>query len=105
MYEIYLVYTVSFIAGSVTGLLLSYRKYREPFVEEKIDPLALIVALVGWVVLVNAALAPFTPLLRTGGFFMVALVAGMRPGYGRYETVLGAAVAFIIWLLAGNPGW
>ena len=53
MYEIYLIYTVSFIAGSILGLLLSYRKYREPFVTEKDRPLALAVAVAGWMILIN----------------------------------------------------
>jgi len=105
LYEIYLVYTVSFIAGSVIGLLLSYRKYREPFVDKKIDPLALVVAVAGGIVLVNAGSLPLTDLMRTAGLFMVALVAGMRPGYGRYETLTGALLAILIWLISGTLGW
>lgn len=103
--EIYLIYTVSFVIGSLVGLLLSYRKYRAPFVDEKIDPLALAVALVGWIILVNASRMPFTEPLRVAGLFMVAMVAGMRPGYGRYETAAGLITAAIIWLTLGALGW
>ncbi|MEJ8542263.1 DUF2104 domain-containing protein [Methanothermobacter wolfeii] len=103
LYEIYLIYTVSFIAGSILGLLLSYRKYREPFVTERIDPLALAVAVAGWMILINPWI--YTGILRTLGFFMVAMVAGMRPGYGRYETLIGAAAALMVWIITGAPGW
>ena len=53
LYEIYLIYTVSFIAGSILGLLLSYRKYREPFVTERIDPMALEGAGEGWMIIIH----------------------------------------------------
>jgi energy-converting hydrogenase A subunit L len=43
--------------------------------------------------------------MRTAGLFMVALVAGMRPGYGRYETLTGAILALLIWLISGTLGW
>ena len=47
----------------------------------------------------------YTGILRTLGFFMVAMVAGMRPGYGRYETLIGAAAALMVWTGNRGPGW
>jgi energy-converting hydrogenase A subunit L len=31
--------------------------------------------------------------------FLIAIVIGMRPGYGRYETIIGFALAGLIWIL------
>jgi energy-converting hydrogenase A subunit L len=31
--------------------------------------------------------------------FLIAMVIGMRPGYGRYETIIGFVLAGIIWIL------
>lgn len=99
---IYLIYVLSFIIGSLLGLVLSYRKYTEPFVRKNIDLAALIIALIGWIITVNfSLLAPIIPyyISITLGVFLIAMVIGMRPGYGRYETVIGFAVAGIIWIL------
>lgn len=83
------------------GLLLSYKKYSAPFVTEKIDSIALVVAIVGWLILLNNQLIvliqPFISI--TIGLFMVAMVLGMRPGYGRYETVIGIIISGTVWLL------
>jgi energy-converting hydrogenase A subunit L len=35
----------------------------------------------------------------TIGVFLIAMVIGMRPGYGRYETIIGFVLAGIIWIL------
>lgn len=98
---IYLIYLISFIIGSILGLLLSYKKYSAPFVTEKIDSIALVVAIVGWLILLNNQLIvliqPFVSV--TVGLFMVAMVLGMRPGYGRYETLIGIIISGLIWLL------
>ena len=90
MYEIYLIYTVSFIAGSILGLLLSYRKYREPFVTERIDPLALAVAVAGWMILINPDLHRDTqdPWILHGGHG-----CGYEARLCRYETLISAAAA------------
>ncbi len=99
---IYFVYVLSFIIGSLLGLVLSYRKYTEPFVRKNIDLAALILALIGWIITVNySLLEPLIPyyLSITIGVFLIAMVIGMRPGYGRYETITGFVVAGIIWIL------
>jgi len=99
---IYLVYLISFVIGSVAGLVLSYRKYKSPFGAQKIDMVALILAVIGWVLAVNSQLlASLVPsyVSVTIGVFLIAMVIGMRPGYGRYETVTGFAVAAILWIL------
>ncbi|MCK9150734.1 energy-converting hydrogenase subunit EhaL family protein [Methanobacterium alcaliphilum] len=96
----YLIYLVSFVLGSVVGLLLSYKKYGAPFVTEKIDAIALIIAIVGWILLINNQLLMIIPFYVsiTIGVFMAAMVLGMRPGYGRYETVIGIVVSAVLWL-------
>jgi len=99
---IYLIYILAFIIGSILGLVLSYKKYTEPFVRKNIDMAALLIALIGWFITINYALIePFIPyyLSITVGLFLIAMVIGMRPGYGRYETVIGFAVAGIVWIL------
>jgi len=73
---------------------LSYKKYSAPFVTEKIDSIALVVAIIGWLILF---IQPYVSI--TIGLFLVAMVLGMRPGYGRYETVIGFLVSGTVWLL------
>jgi len=96
----YLIYIISFVLGSVLGLLLSYKKYNQPFVTKKIDPVALIISIAGWFLVVNSALLFFLPsfVSITLGLFLAALVLGMRPGYGRYETVIGILISAVVWL-------
>lgn len=98
---LYLIYLISFVIGSIVGLLLSYKKYSAPFVTEKIDSIALVVSIMGWLILLNNQLIvliqPFVSI--TVGLFMVAMVLGMRPGYGRYETLIGFLVSGAVWLL------
>jgi len=96
---IHLVYTISFVVGMITGLLLSYKKYTEPFVSKKIDFAALAISIIGWVLLLNNQVIMFIPqyISITAGLFMVAIVLGMRPGYGRYELAVGFIVSGLIW--------
>lgn len=98
---IYLLYILSFVIGSILGLVLSYKKYNMPFVTKKIDAIALVLALIGWTLAVNSSLITFIPeyMTITLGIFLLALVLGMRPGYGRYETFIGVIVALIIWIV------
>lgn len=97
----YLIYVLSFVIGSLIGLVFSYKKYTEPFVRKNIDTVALVLAIVGWVLALNFTFIPLIPfyILITLGVFLIAVVIGMRPGYGRYETVIGVVVAGIIWIL------
>lgn len=97
---IYLVYILSFIIGMITGLLLSYKKYTEPFVSKNIDLAALAISIVGWVLFLNSQLIMFIPqyISITAGLFLVAVVLGMRPGYGRYELAVGFIVSGLIWI-------
>jgi energy-converting hydrogenase A subunit L len=98
---IYLIYILSFVIGSIVGLVLSYKKYTEPFVRKNIDVLALILAIIGWMLALNNPLLSLVPYYITVpiGVFLIAMVIGMRPGYGRYETVIGFALAGIVWIL------
>ncbi|MDI9436861.1 MAG: DUF2104 domain-containing protein [Euryarchaeota archaeon] len=97
----YLLYLISFVLGSVVGLVLSYQKYKSPFAIDKIDVLALIIAIIGWFLIFNSPMLTFIPsyISIAIGLFLMAMVLGMRPGYGRYETLIGLVVGGIIWLL------
>ena len=97
----YLIYVLAFVIGSIIGLVLSYKKYTEPFIRKNTDITALAIAIIGWLLALNFALIPVIPyyISITMGVFLIAMVIGMRPGYGRYETVIGFAVAGIIWIL------
>jgi energy-converting hydrogenase A subunit L len=96
---IYLIYILSFVAGSIMGLVLSYRKYSAPYVTKNIDIVALIISIIGWMLAINSQLIIFIPyyISVTVGIFLLAMVLGMRPGYGRYETVIGFTIAAVVW--------
>lgn len=83
---------------------MSYKKYSAPFVTEKIDVIALVVSVIGWLILLNNQLIvliqPFVSI--TVGLFMVAMVLGMRPGYGRYETLIGIFISGALYLLTNT---
>lgn len=97
---IYLLYILSFVIGSILGLLFSYKKYTEPFVRKKIDTVGLILSTIGWILFLNSQLIVIESYISiTIGIFLIAFVIGMRPGYGRYETVIGFAISSIIWIL------
>ncbi len=97
----YLIYIISFVIGSIVGLVLSYKKYTAPFVTKKIDIIALVLSIIGWILAINSTL--FAGIISqvisiTIGIFLIATVIGMRPGYGRYETVIGFAISALIWV-------
>ncbi len=81
------------------GLVLSYRKYTAPYVTKNIDVVALVISIIGWTLAINSQFLTFIPyyISITIGVFFIALVLGMRPGYGRYETLLGFVVSAIVW--------
>jgi energy-converting hydrogenase A subunit L len=99
--SIYLLYIISFVLGSIVGLVLSYQKYKSPFAINKIDVIALILSLVGWFLTLNSPLLVIIPsfISITMGLFLISMVLGMRPGYGRYETLIGLGVGVIIWII------
>ena len=98
---IYLIYILSFVIGMIVGLVLSYKKYTEPFVSKNIDMVALVISIIGWILLLNSQFVTLIPqyISITVGLFFVAAVLGMRPGYGRYELAIGFVVSGLIWLV------
>ncbi|NYB52833.1 MAG: DUF2104 family protein [Methanobacteriaceae archaeon] len=98
---IYLIYILSFVLGSLLGLVLSYRKYKAPYALGKLDIFAMVLAVIGWGLALNSVLITFIPQYITIsiGVFLLAMVLGMRPGYGRNETFIGIIIAGIIWIL------
>ena len=98
---IYLAYILSFVIGMIVGLLLSYKKYTEPFVSKNIDLVALVISIIGWILFLNSQFITLIPqyISITIGLFFVATVLGMRPGYGRYELAIGFVASGIIWIV------
>ena len=98
--ETYLIYIISFVLGSIVGLVLSYRKYTAPYVTKNIDVLALGISIIGWMLAVNGYLITLIPsyLTITVGIFLLSMVLGMRPGYGVYETFIGFSLSAIVWI-------
>jgi energy-converting hydrogenase A subunit L len=102
----YLIYILMFIIGSILGLLISYKKHGEPFIINGIDIISLIIAIIGWILLFNygliVSLVEFIPveIIISIALFLIALVIGMRPGYGRKETLIGIIISIIIWVIS-----
>ena len=97
----YLAYILSFVIGMILGLVLSYKKYTEPFVSKNIDLVALVISIIGWILFLNNQFITLIPqyISITVGLFFIAIVLGMRPGYGRYELATGFIVSGLIWLV------
>lgn len=100
----YMIYILAFIIGLIAGLLLSYRKHMEPYIMSETDIPSLILAIVGWFLLLNCGLIKFAnPVIcLTIAFFCIGYVIGRRPGYGRRETAIGIAIAAIVWILTSG---
>ncbi|MEO2117962.1 MAG: DUF2104 domain-containing protein [Methanocaldococcus sp.] len=82
---------ILFIIGNFIGLEYSYKKYASPYVERKIDKIALVLSIIGGI-LIN------TPLYMIG-CLLIGFPLGMRPGYGRIEFIVGLIVALLIYSL------
>lgn len=101
----YLIYILVFIIGSIAGLLISYKKHGEPFVFNDIEIISLIISIIGWILLFNyelfVSLIGFisSEIIISIGLFLVTLVIGMKPGYGRKETLIGMVISVILWLM------
>lgn len=101
----YLIYILVFIIGSIVGLLISYKKYGEPFVYKDIDIISLAITIIGWILLFNHGLFSSMfgfnspEIIISVALFLVALVFGMRPGYGRKETLIGIIISLMTWFM------
>ncbi|WP_148688662.1 MULTISPECIES: DUF2104 domain-containing protein [unclassified Methanopyrus] len=89
----------TFLAGSLVGLEYSYRMYPEIFRERKVDPIGLLLAILGWTLLAVSWVRS-APVGIWIAAFLIGYVVNMRPGYGRVETALGIAIflAVLTWL-------
>lgn len=99
-----MIYILVFIIGSIAGLLLSYKKHMEPYIISEIDVLTLVLAIIGWFLLLNHGLLGFINpvILLTIAFFLIGLAIGRRPGYGRKETAIGILIAGVVWILTSG---
>ena len=86
----YLPQIIMFTVGLILGLEISYRWHGEAFVERKIEPIPLILALVG-----GGLIMIYSPL----GLLFLGFVLGMRPGYGIYESIIGILFAMALWVI------
>ncbi len=80
-----------FIIGNFIGLEYSYKKYSSPYVEKRIDKIALVLSIIGGI-LIN------TPMYMLG-CLLIGFPLGMRPGYGRVEFIVGLIMALLFYLL------
>ena len=92
----YLIYILTFVIGSILGLLWSYKKHGEPYVIKGLDIAITVIALIGWILIFNFTCSV---ILIAIGFFLVGFVLNERPGYGRLETVIGIVVSAVIYLI------
>lgn len=92
----YLIYILTFVIGSILGLLWSYKKHGEPYVIKGLDIAIAVIALIGWILIFNFT---WSVILLAIGFFLVGFVLNERPGYGRLETVIGIVVSAVIYLI------
>ena len=92
----YLIYILTFVIGSILGLLWSYKKHGEPYVIKGLDIAITVIALIGWILIFNFT---WSVILLAIGFFLVGFVLNERPGYGRLETIIGIVVSAVIYLI------
>ncbi|MGL6297649.1 MAG: energy-converting hydrogenase subunit EhaL family protein [Methanobacteriaceae archaeon] len=104
----YLLYLIIFVVGAILGLLFSYKKHGEAFIVNTIDIPPLILAILGWALLINYGffmaiinniiLLPVELFISISILF-ISFVIGMRPGYGRKETAIGIIITIFIWII------
>lgn len=93
---VYLIYLLTFVIGSILGLLYSYKLHGEPYVaDSSLDIKLCIVSVVGWILAFNSG----NMILGGIGFLLAGFVMGERPGYGRKETAIGLVIAIVIYLI------
>lgn len=89
----YLVYLLTFVIGSIAGLVYSYKLHGEPYVaDDKLNILYCIISIAGWVL----AFISNNMIIGGVGFILAGFVMGARPGYGRKETAIGLFVAVCV---------
>ena len=95
----YMIYLLAFAAGSILGLVYSYKQHGEPFVAvTELNLPALLVSIIGWCLAFNSG----NVILSAVGFLLGGFVMGERPGYGRKETAIGLIIAVILYLLLNS---
>ena len=70
----------TFLVGSVVGLEYSYRMYPEIFRERRVDPIGLLLAVLGWTLLA-VAWARSVPEGSWIAACLIGCVVHVRPGY------------------------
>ncbi|WP_458403174.1 energy-converting hydrogenase subunit EhaL family protein [Methanobrevibacter sp.] len=92
----YMIYIITFVVGSILGLLYSYKQHGEPFIAvTKINIPFTIISIAGWVL----GFCSGNIILSAVGFLLAGFVMGERPGYGRKETAVGLIIAVIVYLI------
>ena len=76
----------------------------EPYIISEIDVLTLVLAIIGWFLLLNHVLIGFVSsvILLAIAFFLIGLAIGRRPGYGRKETAIGIIIAAVVWIFTSG---
>ena len=92
----YMIYILTFVIGSILGLLYSYKQHGEPFIAvTKMNIPFAVISTVGWVL----GFCSGNIILSAIGFLLAGFVMGERPGYGRKETAVGLIIAIIVYFL------
>lgn len=92
----YMIYLLAFAAGSILGLLYSYKEHGEPFVADtSINLPAVAISIGGWCL----AFLSGNVIASAVGFLLGGYVMGKRPGYGRKETAIGLFVAIVAYFV------
>lgn len=95
----YMIYLIAFAAGSILGLLYSYKQHDEPFVAvTELNIPALVISIIGWCLAFNSG----NVILSAVGFLLGGFVMGERPGYGRKETAIGLVIAVIVYIVLNS---
>ena len=89
----YLVYLLTFVIGSIAGLVYSYKLHGEPYVADNgLNVIYCIISVVGWIL----GFISSNMIIGGVGFFLAGFVMGTRPGYGRKETAIGLLIAVCV---------
>ena len=92
----YMSYILTFVVGSILGLLYSYKQHSEAFVAvTDFNIVAAIISVIGWILGFNSG----NIILSGIGFLLAGFIMGERPGYGRKESAVGLFISVIIYLL------
>ena len=79
----YMIYILAFVVGSILGLVYSYKQHGEPFVDTKLNIVAAVIAVVGWILAFNSGNVNLTDLRMRKGGMLNGEAEGRTDEHGR----------------------